>query len=276
MTPPLALIAAFELDQRRRNLSPVTITRRTKVLLRLHAHADLATVTGDEVGRWLDTLNHRRLAASSRRAYMADLRAFYGWARRRGHLEHDPFDQLEPPRVPRGVPRPIPSGELLVALAGSKPRMRCWLLLGALAGLRAKEIAGLAAEHLMWHLDPPRLLVADGKGGHARTLPIAEQLEQALRLADLPRVGYLFTKRDSALPVSPAYVSHAIAKHLHAHASRASAHRLRHHFGTAAYQETRDIRAVQELMGHQSPTTTSVYAQFAVGPAEAAIRSLRV
>lgn len=53
-------------------------------------------------------------------------------------------------------------------------------------------------------------------------------------------------------------------------------HQLRHRFGTGTYHATRDLRVVQELMGHSSPVTTAGYAAFDNPDAVAAVQALPV
>lgn len=54
----------------------------------------------------------------------------------------------------------------------------------------------------------------------------------------------------------------------------ATAHQLRHWFGSQLYAKTRDLRMVQEMLGHSSPTTTAIYAAFNPGDAVDAVQSL--
>jgi site-specific recombinase XerD len=55
-----------------------------------------------------------------------------------------------------------------------------------------------------------------------------------------------------------------------------TAHTLRHRFGTVAYQATGDIRAVQELLGHASPTTTAIYTKVTDGAMRRAAMSTHI
>ena len=96
-----------------------------------------------------------------------------------------------------------------------------------------------------------------------------------LRLAGLPRNGYAFTRHDGAPgPNQPWLVSHLANACLREAGSAARFHDLRHRFATQLYQATRDIRLVQELLGHASPSTTAVYAAYDRAGAAAAVEAL--
>ena len=92
-----------------------------------------------------------------------------------------------------------------------------------------------------------------GKGGRRRVVPLTRRL--ALELRALPR-GYAFPGNADG-HLSAAYVSKLISRAL---PEGVTAHMLRHRFASRAYVGSgRDIRAVQELLGHTSVATTQVY-----------------
>jgi integrase/recombinase XerD len=101
-----------------------------------------------------------------------------------------------------------------------------------------------------------------GKGGHERTVPITDDLAAALIAGP---GSYVFPSLDRW--------GNSLAPHISADAlgvliaealpDKWTVHTLRHRFATKAYAATKDIRAVQELLGHASPTTTAIYAQVA-------------
>lgn len=126
------------------------------------------------------------------------------------------------------------------------------LHLAAFAGLRCAEIAALD-----WADLNGDMMLIHGKGGKQRVVPVHPFILASLRA--LPnRHAY-----GPVLNVNPVQVSHAIRQHLLTCGIVASAHMLRHWFATTAYEESgSDLRMVQELLGHSSPTTTAIYTRW--------------
>jgi integrase/recombinase XerC len=182
----------------------------------------------------------------ARKSVLASLRSFYRWATLHGHLEHDPTTLSRSIRTPPGVPRPCPEDVLARALDGADPETELMLLLGAYAGLRRAEIARLHADAVT-----PDGLVVTGKGGVTRRIPVHPRIAPLL-----PHHGWAFPSPVSyGLPVSPDYVASRVEAALEGW----TCHSLRHRFATQAYRATKDLRAVQQLLGHASPTTTARY-----------------
>lgn len=153
------------------------------------------------------------------------------------------------------------------------------MLLAALAGLRRAEIATLHTSQI----GATDLLVV-GKGGHHRRVPLHPDLAEELR-AELARRrrgshgsgwsgrwvtehGYLFPSDRDPGPITPAHMGRIIARVL---PEEWTAHSLRHRFATAAYGAQRDLRAVQELLGHAKPETTARYAAVPDGALSTAV-----
>lgn len=154
-------------------------------------------------------------------------------------------------------PRPVPEHHLQIAIAcTADPRMRAFLYLGAFAGLRCVEIARLHRSGVI-DGEVPRLHVL-GKGNKERLVHIGPQLLGVLE-PFLHHSGYLFVQPWSGRPVSAQYVSEVISRHFQQLGMPYTAHQLRHRYGTRALELTKNIRVVQEQMGHSSPATTQLY-----------------
>ena len=96
-----------------------------------------------------------------------------------------------------------------------------------------------------------------------------------LRTAGLPHNGWVFRRRDGGHgPNAPWTVSHLANQHLADCGADATLHQLRHRFGSSLYKETRDLRLVQDLLGHRSPETTAGYAAWDQRGAAAAVELL--
>ena len=261
-----------------RGLAPdTTIVTRRRVLARLAQ--SLGKPPGDataaDLAAWRASLT---VSSATTAVYVSHVRSFYAWAAAAGVTEGDPAETIPVPKTPRRLPRPIAEAELMHALEAAPRRVRPWLDLAAWGGLRAKEIALLRGENILMHADPaPLLLIATDatKGRRERMVPICDFLAAELLRAALPARGLVFTKMNGQ-PYSPALVSKIANQHLRDCGIPATLHQLRHRFLTQAYRVSHDVRAVQELAGHQSLSSTMIYTLHDRAEAVAAVAGLPV
>lgn len=188
---------------------------------------------------------------ATRRAARAALRGFFTWAHNLGHVAQNPTTALLAAPARPGKPRPATDIALQSGLRAADARVRLMVRLAAYAGLRCCEIARVHSNDVHDALIG-RVLHVRGKGGRERLVPLPDDLAAAIRLAG----GWLFPGQIDG-HLSAAHVSKLISRALPA---GQTAHMLRHRFGTRAYAlGGRDIRAVQELLGHASVSTTQIY-----------------
>lgn len=249
MTDPVAL---WLRSMRRRNLASGTIDKRASVARRLAAHAGcpLLDVTTEQIEEWLDS---RRTSPRTRYTDISHVAAFFRWAIREELVDRDPTARIDRPKVNAGIPRPIDTADLRRAIMQSTtPELTAMLHLAAFAGLRCAEIASLD-----WADVNGDMMLIHGKGGKQRVVPVHPLITASLHaLPGRSAYGPVFN-------LSAVQVSHTIRKHLVACGIVASAHMLRHWFATTAYEESgSDLRMVQELLGHSSPTTTAMYTRW--------------
>lgn len=253
----------------RRGLAPATIAIRRRRLGILEAHVGIMPATPEAIEAMLDG---RNLGVKARYDWLSHLGQFYRWAIDWGHLTTDPTAKVARPRQRRNLPRPIDTGDLVLALQMATPTMRAWLSLMAFSGLRCMEVAGLDVDDLLWD---DGLIRIHGKGGKERLVPMHPDVAAALRSITRPKRGALF-RRPHGGRFPAAQVSREVATFLDDLGIAATAHQIRHWFGTHTYRVSRDLRVVQELMGHSSPTTTSVYADWSREEAARTIAQLSV
>jgi len=211
------------------------------------AHPTLTAVTGSQLQAYL--ARKHMLAAESRKSIRGSLCKFYGWAHRAGHIPADPSLILDPIHVPRLIPRLAPDDEIQLSLIGAPDDEKAMILLGRLACLRLTELSTLHTSHR-----ERDLLRVTGKGGKQRMVPINDDLMPALlKLERASAGGYYFPGRFGG-HMHPQAVNKIITRR-----TGWNPHSLRHAGATAAYRSTRDLRAVQELLGHASLATTERY-----------------
>lgn len=182
----------------------------------------------------------------TRKSARGAVRSFYRWGHGSGRCEDDPALELASVHVPPGIPRPTPE-HLVRQLLGRDGRIGFMAMLAAYCGLRRGEIAQVHVDDLVGDE-----LLVHGKGGKIRTVPVVDARLLAL-LSSLD--GWAFPN---------GLGSHLSAGHVGRLLSNAlpagwTAHTLRHRCGTRAYAATRDLFAVQQLLGHSRPETTQRY-----------------
>ncbi|MGE5413143.1 MAG: tyrosine recombinase XerC [Syntrophomonadaceae bacterium] len=229
------------------------------------------------VRSYLAALHRARLSNRSLSRHLSTLRSFFRWACREGHLAKSPAKGLPSPRVPKTLPRALtlPDTErLLDADEGEAfvpERERALFEFLYATGLRVSEASGLDMEDVDFS---SRLVRVTGKGSRERIVPFGEAAEDALRawlpsraaLRHRAREGEsgseepLFVNRRGGRLTSRS-MARLLKRRLRAAGLPAeiSPHALRHTFATHLLQAGADLRAIQELLGHASLSTTQKY-----------------
>ncbi len=247
------LIEAYLVHLTLANYRPTTLLARGTCLRSFHRTLDGRDLT--QAGRIdVEAYMGRTLRPESRRAYKGHLRAFYRWALDEEYVTADPTAKLAPIRVPKAVPRPISEEQLVVAVAAGDARMKAWLLLAALGGLRCLEVAALRPRDLEPTASGMLLRLRECKGGGVATVPAHPLILDALDRVPIRNAAWWECKAN--------HVSLTISAHLRAAGVDATAHQLRHYAGTSWYRASgHDLLATATLLRHVSVKTTMVYAQ---------------
>lgn len=237
---------------------PMTTRRlRRHQLRRLTAHIHVAPHEAT-VEHWARALAQwPDWAPSTRQSHRAAARSFTQWLHVTGRSPVDAGAHLPIVRLPRLRPRPAGDDALAEALVTAPRRVAVMIRLGAYVGLRCCEIARIRAADISGPRGERDVLVK-GKGGHERVVPIDDTT--AVMVAELARSspgGWAFPTRYADTPLDPATVSRLVSRAL---PDGVTAHMLRHRFAGRAYNRGgRDLRAVQELLGHATIATTQIY-----------------
>jgi integrase/recombinase XerC len=223
----------------------------------------------DLLERALRDLHRTSHAASSAARALAAWRSFSRFCVRRDLIDHDPARRLAFPRRPRRLPRTLPERDLAQALDAiaqddrESVRDRALIETTYSSGLRLSELVGLN------HGDVDAgagLLRVRGKGRRERLVPIGRAALDALRryLGDSVRIA----DRDAPVFVgrggrrlSGRTVQRVVRRRLGQVAGGlgVSPHALRHSFASHLLDRGADLRAIQELLGHRSLSSTQIY-----------------
>lgn len=239
----MSYVTEFVLSLRARGCRQETISlRRYHVARALEELGDPARWSTRRVEQYLATPSW---SPATRRSVHASLKSFL---RSRGEVQGaGVIEDIPAPRVPRGVPRPLDDADIRAALARADERTALMIELMAYGGLRRGEVARVRGEDVsgQW-------LRVTGKGGHSRMVPLPPHLA-----ARVQRRGesFIFPGRIDG-HLSPRRVGELIRACL---PDGMTPHQLRHRYATSVYRASRDIRAVQSLLGHARLDTTMVY-----------------
>lgn len=232
-----------------------TLYLRRYQLARLHQDMRRTgpwSVTPTQLSDWLAGHDWK---PETLRSYRAALRSFFGWAHAAGRINSDPARLLRKVTTPPPKPRPASESSVAAALGAADTREVLMLLLGSRHGLRRAEISQVHTSDVTEESDGWALLV-HGKGNKDRYVPLLDVVAAAIRRAP---AGWLFPN-GKGTHLSAPHVGVLLRRLL---PTGTTPHQLRHRFATKAYQATLDIRAVQQLLGHASVSTTQLYVQVA-------------
>jgi integrase/recombinase XerC len=258
--------------------------------------ASVSVVEHLHIRAYLGILYERGLTKASAARALAAVRSWFKWLAKEGKVAQNPALLVSTPKLPKHLPR-VPSVEevnrVLNSLEGDgaakkdeveaaawpeRDRVIFELLYGC--GIRNSELVGLNMGSVKWRDDA---VLVRGKGKKERLVPLGDEAAAALR-AYLPlREGKLMAAGKGALVhegplmmnlrmrgdcrlttrsvgriVKAIALSRGLAADVHPHT-------LRHAFGTHMLEEGADLRAIQEMLGHERLSTTQRYTQLTVG-----------
>lgn len=223
-----------------------------------------ARLNREDVEKWLETRSHLR--PTTRRSQFSYLVTFCHWLVRKGHLKSNPAADIRAPRVPKSVPRALPPEAVAATLRharGTRGKAIVWLMVGQ--GLRCCEVANLDLDD--WDRHGQHLTVR-GKGGNERVLPMPEEVAKALDayLFDHPaQFGALIRSYRTDQRLKPDSISGMVSEWMRAAGVKRrsrdgrSAHSFRHTAASDVLDRCPDLRVVQQMLGHQHLTTTTIY-----------------
>lgn len=234
---------------------------------------DPQSVSTDDLRVFLGWLNELGMLPSSQARVLSAIKTFYHYLVLEAGLEHNPAALMEGPRLSRNLPDTLnilEIQELINAIDLSKPEgMRNKAMIEVLygCGLRVSELINLKRSDLFLDVEYIRVI---GKGDKQRLVPIGGEAIKYLNI-------YLKESRVHQ-PVKPGFEDYVFLNRRGAALSRVmvfliikdlaqkinlkkdiSPHTFRHSFATHLIEGGADLRAVQDMLGHESITTTEIY-----------------
>jgi integrase/recombinase XerC len=267
--------AWLETLEHQRRLSAHTLanySRAVDVLFGLKEKAGLRDLEAQHIRRFVARLHAAGLSGRTLALTLSAWRGLYHWLARHRNFPANPVQGVRAPRSPRHLPKAL-SVEQMQQLLERSPldtpealRDRAMFELLYSSGLRLAELVSLNAEEGGLDLKQAEVTIT-GKGSKTRTVPVGSRAREALRdwlkaraLIARPQERALFVGARGRR-ISPG----AVQARLRACAKRQGLgaavhpHMLRHSFASHVLQSSQDLRAVQEMLGHASISTTQVY-----------------
>ena len=261
-----------------RHASPSTVRAYSSDLRELAAWAlssgieDPARLRYRQLRGFAAALGSRRLERSSVGRKLAAARGLFDHLTRTGAATQNPAELLPNPRSDSRLPRVLDRDEvrqLLDRVPGSaslEARDRAMLELAYSSGLRCAELVGCNVDSIDFENETVRVR---GKGSKERIVPLGEPAQRAVAdylqrarpaLVNDPGEEALLLSK-SGRRLSPSDVTRRLTRWVRetAIAGRVSPHALRHSFATHLLEGGADLRSIQELLGHESISTTQIY-----------------
>ena len=266
------------LDQLRyeRRLSPHTIKGYTRDLEQLVRYCDAR-----EIDQWTLLQQHHMqsyvagrhrmgLGSRSLQRELSAIRSFYDYLLKALYCNHHPAQGIRAPKGPRRLPKTLDVDQIAGLLETDPDSaleirdLAMWELFYS-SGLRVSELAGLNLNAV--DLTDGSVLVEEGKGRKSRVLPVGRCAKDAIRrwldvrpgVTAIDEPALFVSRRGGRISVRSIQSrlerwcrKLGLSEHVHPHM-------LRHSFASHLLESSRDLRAVQELLGHSNISTTQIY-----------------
>jgi len=263
-----------------RSLSDNSVEAYVRDVIKLKQFAEFSNLADSplkleshQLNEFLQSLGEDEYSAYSQARMLSGLKAFYKFLIHEEYISADPTELLESPKLGRKLPDVLSVQEIdsiLEHIDMSTPEgMRNRAILETMysSGLRVSELVNLRINNVYFDIGFLRIL---GKGSKERLVPIGKTAMKFLKIY-LEEVrchikikpgneNYVFLNRRGArlTRVMVFIIIKDLAKMSGIH-KKVSPHTLRHSFATHLIEGGADLRAVQEMLGHESITTTEIY-----------------
>ena len=229
-------------------------------------------ISPDHIHEFLSTLHEIGISPRSQARMLSGIKSFFNFLRLERYLEESPVELIESPKLSRDLPDVLSVEEIDAMIAaipsGKNESLRNQAIIETLygSGLRVSELVDARISRLDLN---ERLLIVEGKGSKERLVPVspvaAELIEEWLHQRNMMEVkpegnDILFLNRRGR-PLTRVMIFHIIKElaSLAGIKKNVSPHTLRHSFATHLLEGGANLRAIQEMLGHESISTTELY-----------------
>lgn len=231
------------------------------------------SVTPDHLENFLCSLRDVGIGPRSQARIISGIKSFYKFLKMEGYIDKNPTRMLESPKIGRHLPEVLSIAEIDEMIAcidmgkaeGQRNRAIIETLYGC--GLRVSELVGLRISQVYFDEE---YVIVEGKGDKQRLVPISQEALEQIRLYleqtrshQVAKRGcddiLFLNRRGGALSrVMVFYIIKELCELAGIHKT-VSPHTLRHSFATHLLEGGANLRAIQQMLGHESITTTEIY-----------------
>lgn len=230
----------------------------------------------DDVKSWILDLTERQIGKRSIKRKMSSLKSFYAWMYLQKKVDSDPFEYVHSPKATHALPDFFSEKEIDSLLTANekrtdrlKNRDQALLMLMFASGLRASEVVNLTFNQVDFD---NRIMKISGKGNKDRLVPFTNSAKEAMLnyinglrkdlLKEDTKYIFLNSKGNKMTVRGLEYILDEIEAKTGLY-GKIHPHMLRHSFATKMLNRGADLRTIQELLGHSSIETTSIYTHVA-------------
>lgn len=236
-------------------LSPRTIEHRTQFLHKFLRETGIQprSATTLDIAKWI--ASHDDWADSTTGRYFYTLNAFYKFLQLHDYRTDNPMMKLRAPHAGETEPRPTSDGDLVRMLkTPMNRRTRVMILLAALAGMRAHEIAKVRTRDI--DFSAQRIMIT-GKGKKTKSVPLNPILAEYAR--QMPETGWWFPGRKPGTHMLSKSVSGTVAGVMRRAGVSGRCHSLRRWFATTMHQDGASMLTIRDALRHSNIATTQIY-----------------
>lgn len=256
-----------EYIEKERNYSPNTVESYMSDLKQFFSVVtkDYKDISIQDISNYISKLKEKGFSAATTNRKLAAIKSFFKFLLKNGIINTNPAELIESGKLEKRLPRPLEKNEIN-KISNTTENFRDKAIIETLygAGLRRSELISLKKSDINWEKGTLRI---HGKGRKDRIVPINKfALSLLKRYCDSHSSEWVFPSvKNKNNHISARRLNEIIQYYAQKSGVRgATPHKFRHSFGTHLYENGIDSKVLQDLMGHESINTTSIYAKVSI------------